>query len=331
MRIAIVTRPKDPISLRVYQQNIISELKKVGVTFINIPQNGKIPTGCDLVWDPGLGMRRVPEVLTGSKLPVVVTVHGVRVFYFPEKDLNYREKRVKQMLTNDWKSFKNQASAIITVSNYGAEEVCSAFDISSNKVYPIYHGVNQQIFHPQGEKRKHSNQYFLHVAQYQPLKNSVRLFAAYSKLLPTERPNLIAIVPGFSDDLSKWKIPGLYIINKEVSPLELAKWYRGAIGFLFPSIRETFGLPILEAMACGCPVITSNKTGCAEISGSVAIQVDPLSISDIHLAMKTLAEDKNLRDKLSLEGINHAKGFHWKRSGDEHFKLFAKIIKDSKN
>ncbi|OIJ10404.1 hypothetical protein BKP37_17845 [Anaerobacillus alkalilacustris] len=329
MRIAVVTRPRDPISLRIYQQNVTSELEKVGVTLVRVSENGSIPNRCDLIWDPGLGMRRIPDVLRTADIPVVVTVHGVRVFSIPEKELHSRERRMKQLLIDDWKSFKEKVDAIVTVSKYGAEEVCSAFDITPDKVCPIYHGVNQQIFHPNGEKPIQKTPYFLHVAQYQPLKNSPRLFVAYSKLPVSKRPNLMAILPGFSEDITRWKIPGLHIITKEILPLELAKWYRGALGFMFPSIRETFGLPILEAMACGCPVLTSNQTGCAEISGDAALKVNPKSISEMQKEMKRLIEETQLREQLATKGINHAARFSWKKSGEEHLKLFKKVIINS--
>jgi glycosyltransferase involved in cell wall biosynthesis len=326
-----VTRQGDPISLQIYQQNIIQELTLSGIQVFKISQTGPIPAKCDLVWDPGLGMRRIPEIFKNSQLPMVATVHGIRVFSIRDNELSSFDKRIKQLLTYDWNWFKNRVSAIITVSNYGANELSSAINIPLNQIYPIYHGVNHNIFHPNGEKFKHSKPYFLHVAQYQPLKNSERIFSAYSMLPTNNRPDFIAVLPGFNKNNKTLNIAGLHLIVKKIPSEQLAMMYRGALGFLFPSIRETFGLPILEAMACGCPVVTSNKTGCAEISEGASLQVNPESTNEIYLSMKNLIENISLQKKLSEEGMIHVEKFSWKKSGEEHINLFNKVIENRGN
>lgn len=326
MKIAIVTRQGDPISLQIYQKNIIQELTLAGYEIIKISPKGPIPSECDLVWDPGLGMRRIPEIFKKSQVPIVVTVHGVRAFSVSENELSSYDKQLKPLLIYDWNWFKNKVAAIITVSNYGANEVSRAFDIPINIIHPIYHGVNHNIFHPNGQKNHFPNPYFLHVAQYQPLKNSTKIFSAYSMLPKNIRPHFIAVLPGYNKSISNLNTAGLHLIRKMLPSEQLAKLYRGAIGFLFPSIRETFGLPILEAMACGCPVITSNKTGCAEISEGVSIQVTPESTDEIYLAMKNLMNNEYLQKHLSEKGMIHSEKFSWKKSGAEHIYLFEKVI-----
>jgi len=105
--------------------------------------------------------------------------------------------------------------------------------------------------------------------------------------------------------------------------------YSAASAFVFPSLRETFGMPILEAMASGCPVISSNSTGCAEVAGDAALLVDPRSITDIAGAMHRLTEDASLRADLRERGLARARQFTWQRSAEEHLKVFEKALREN--
>jgi glycosyltransferase involved in cell wall biosynthesis len=103
---------------------------------------------------------------------------------------------------------------------------------------------------------------------------------------------------------------------------ELVTYYKRAVGFIFPSLHESFGMPILEAMACGCPVITSNTTACKEVAGDAALLVNPYSVDEITSAMERLVEDSALRRSLREKGIKRASMFTWKKSAQEHLKVF---------
>ncbi len=138
------------------------------------------------------------------------------------------------------------------------------------------------------------------------------------------RPDLIAILPGFN---KKIEIEGVTVINKEVRQDKLAEFYRGAIGFIFPSLHETFGLPIIEAMACGCPVITSNITACPEIAGDAAMLVSPRNVKEISNAMRTLAGDESVRADLRRKGIIRAEMFSWDKCAKEHLEIFEKAAR----
>lgn len=94
---------------------------------------------------------------------------------------------------------------------------------------------------------------------------------------------------------------------------------------MFPSLRESFGMPILEAMACGCPVITSNISACPEVAGDAALLVDPYSVDDIAGAMKRLIEDEPLRQSLRQKGLSRSRQFTWRKSARDHLKVFEKI------
>ena len=110
----------------------------------------------------------------------------------------------------------------------------------------------------------------------------------------------------------------------------MASLYRGAEALVFPSLFEGFGVPIVEAMACGCPVLTSNRTACPEIAGSSALLVDPYTQKDILEGMSELARNNELRGKLRKRGLENARKFCWENTALSYKKIFEKIISDEK-
>lgn len=95
---------------------------------------------------------------------------------------------------------------------------------------------------------------------------------------------------------------------------------------MFPSLHETFGMPILEAMACGCPVITSNVTACPEVAGDAALLVNPRSVDEIANAMRRLMEEQELRETLWERGLKRALQFTWRKSAKKHLEVFEKVL-----
>ena len=137
----------------------------------------------------------------------------------------------------------------------------------------------------------------------------------------------MAVVPGYPQSASVPK--DIELIRTPKNHQELAEFYRGALALVFPSLRETFGMPILEAMASGCPVITSNITGCPETAGDAALLVNPRSVNDIALAMKRVITEEPLRNSLRRKGLLQAQQFTWQRSAEEHLKVFNRAIQEA--
>ena len=102
--------------------------------------------------------------------------------------------------------------------------------------------------------------------------------------------------------------------------------YSEAAAFIFPSLYEGFGLPILEAMACGCPTLSSNLASLPEIGGKAAHFFDPLEISDMAESIKKVCEDSEYRQKLARRGTKHAKNFKWESSTKQHMDLFETVL-----
>lgn len=331
MKIAVHVRQIEPFSFANYRANLISQLQRKGCIFVpfsSVSEIGRV----DLVWEPGIGGSGIPRFdILKIGIPVVMTCHGAAPFVLSPKENWHTVKGfIKERLIMwadraAWFHLKRKVAGIIAVSAYGAQEITSVFNLPKEKVRYIYHGVDHDLFREDGPHENNEGRpYLLCVAQSQPKKNIDRLLRAYA-LLPFEsRPELVLVVPGYPKVINT---AGVHVIYDKKTAIELAAWYRGAMGFVFPSLHETFGFPIVEAMACGCPVITSNGTACKEIAGDAAILVNPRDEGEIASAMFQLANDPQLRDELRRKGLERAKQFTWQRSAEEHFNEFQKALK----
>lgn len=334
IRLGVLTRERDPHSLIAYRESLLEEFANAGVSLVQFSEQGSIPHKCDLVWEPGGGMRRVPQVLQSCRKPLIVTMHGLAPFSLKSKEVvgSLREaltlRKLKIAILNDWRVLRGRIGALIAVSGYGAEEVRRVLGIPNDKIVVAYHGVNRGIFHAERiEEDGRIAPYFLHVSQFQPKKNLERLLAAYKRLNGRDRPKLLAVVPGFSVKSCKIQVPRDVILYEDaITHNELATLYQRAIAFVFPSLHETFGLPIIEAMSCACPVITSNQTGCREVAGGAALLVNPRSVKEIAGGMQAILDDARLRQRLIERGMCRAMEFTWSNSARRHLEVFGTVV-----
>ena len=204
-----------------------------------------------------------------------------------------------------------------------------------------------------------NQKYFLFVGSIQPRKNLTRLITAYKVFLDSistgngeeyrvssirykgkDRHSSIrytcpTILPPLVLAGSKgWLSDDIYTLPKKLGIEDYVKFlgfvpdqdlpalYRGSLGFLFPSLFEGFGLPILEAMASGCPVLTSNTSSLPEVAGKAALLVDPESETEIAQGILKLFLDEKLRNKLKKMGIAQSQKFSWKKAAEETLNLF---------
>jgi glycosyltransferase involved in cell wall biosynthesis len=305
----------------------------LGIVCIRFSEKDTIPQNVDLYWNPGVASSSPYPGLKKVTQPVVVTFHGAGILTLPIYECcgfnlikmvyGYRNRI---LMKYGWFVFRKRCLAVITVSNYARQEFEKYLGFVNTEVIPIYHGVDHSIFYP-GDVNPEGNPYFLHVSAYQPKKNFDRILDAYRQL-PANKPRLVAVVPGYRRPVSDSKIE---IIQKPFNHKELSALYRNAFGFLFPSLHETFGHPIVEAMASGCPVITSNTTACAEVAGDAALLVNPRSVEEITAAMNRLVSDSGLRKTLRTKGIERAEMFTWRKSAEEYLKVFTEILGNQKN
>ncbi|ALL01990.1 Glycosyltransferase family protein [Pyrodictium delaneyi] len=338
MRVAIYSnKPVSILSFKNYIENVTREMEKLGVEFIYINKKNDISTKADvdLYWYP---FSTPPWSLVKVRKPLVISLLGDYGLDIPAWDFYgagplqslVRRYVLKTRLLIKWSIFKRRSSAIITVSKYAKNTLVKHLKFNEKRVFVVYHGVDLNIFNPKGERVTLNRPYFLHVSQYvypfHNMKNLRRIIAAYTRLDLDPKPYLVLVIPGYPKNI---EIDGVILIRKRLDKEALAKLYRGALALVFPSLHETFGMPALEAIASGCPVIASNVTALPEVVGDAAIYVDPYSTKEIAAAMKMIAENEDLRRMLISKGLERARKFTWRKSAIMHKTIFEKILKES--
>jgi len=335
MKVAILKRNWGK-SFEVYQDNVCKHLESYGVVFEKFKVEDKIPDNCELIWTQGTPIIDTFNVIRKARVPIVTTIHGVNQFIVPMKDFVSNRKEwvyweVKKPVHRlFWQFTETHISLFITVSEYCKHCIQKVYGISPDKIQVIYHGFNPSIFNEDVIPHKNSLPYFLHVSNGKPTKNIVRIIKSFENLCKI-CPNieLLIVAPLYRGPLTNCPMIKFIDQHRYLSQEELAKLYRGAIGLVFPSIDETFGLPILEAMACGCPVITSNVSACPETACDVALLIDPYNVEQITEAMRRLICEPETRNMLVEKARRHIDNFSWEKSAAEHYKVFRRVL-DSK-
>ncbi len=329
MRLGVVQRPSDPLSLAGHRQRLVDALVEGGVDCVNVPVDGPEPPDLDVLWDPGLGMRRVPKLLLRTETPLAVTVHGLLAFALPWRETVdglpglCRQTLLALRVAWGWSELRHRVAAVFAVSRFGAREVEEVLDLPESLVHAIPHGVDHAVFRPESGSRDRPPREFLVVAHYQPVKNVGRILEAYAGLDPATRPGLRLVLPGYHP---RRDLPaGAVLVDAPLDAPQLAGLYRDALALVAPSLRESFGMPLVEAMACGCPVLTADDTACVEITGEAALHVDPRSTLAIRTAMQRLADDDELRATLRDHGLLRAATFDWRHAADCHREVFQRL------
>lgn len=206
----------------------------------------------------------------------------------------------------------SRAEIIFTVSEYSRNQICDWANIPSESVVNVGNGISE-IFNIQGNGFSFGR-YFVHVGGARPHKNLQRIMEALASSKALRNVHLVC-VGGPEGDIMRLaansRLSERTLPLQNVSDERLAEIYRGASGLLFASLREGFGLPIVEAMACGCPVITSRISSMPEVSGDAALLVDPRDTDDIAKAMERIICDEGMRKQLVARGRIRASEFSW--------------------
>lgn len=254
-------------------------------------------------------------------LKTVVTVHDLGSEYLPSMH------QLKQRIYLSFMQRKQLkgTTKIIAVSNATKMDLVKRVEISPKKIEVVYEGFDKKLFKPvnhakRGKVDTLADNYFLFVGTVQPRKNLERVIRAFGVLCN----NLNLVIAGSKGWLSEeiYGLPKKLGIEKRVkflgyvSDKDLQALYSGAIALVFPSLFEGFGLPILEAQACGCPVITSNISSMPEVAGKGAILVDPYNVDEIANAMIEVMDEK-VRSKLIEAGFENIKRFSWEKCARE--------------
>ncbi|MEH1822518.1 MAG: glycosyltransferase family 1 protein [Nostoc sp.] len=223
-----------------------------------------------------------------------------------------------------------QAQHIICISQTTAQDITNFYGISANKITPIPLAYDRTHFRPLNLP---TSNYFLYIGRQDPYKNIQRLISAFAALPNCKDYELWLVGPidlRYTPTLET-QVAELGVANQvkflDYAPYsELPKIINQAIALVFPSLWEGFGLPVLEAMACGTPVITSNLSSLPEVAGDAAILIDPYNTGEITEAMQAVATDSVLRSRLSDQGITHSQQFSWEKTGKATAKVLSRYL-----
>ena len=263
--------------------------------------------------------------------PFIITVHDLSLQC---SSLYVLSKRMKIYLKFDKLGIK-KAKHIIADSEYTKRDLISKLKIPEDRISVVYLGVNHDIYFPQ--KTDFNCEYILFVGSEQPRKNFPSLLNAFSLLKKYKEFKNLKLVkigsPGLELDrktslefIEKLNLQKEVIFTGFIPEAKLPIYYSNAACLVLPSLHEGFGLPILEAMACGCPVITSNVTSLPEVTGDSAILIDPLDVESIVSSIKEVLSDKRLREKLIMKGFTQANKFSWDKTATKTLDVYDSIL-----
>jgi len=274
------------------------------------------------------------------KAPLMLTLHDI-IFLEPRDKENrslyqnmgwlYRRLVVPHILS--------QCRRIVTVSHFEERNIVRKLGIPQERMAMIYNGYNEW-FRPEAKtssayiKYIDRTGYLFFLGNTDPKKNTERTLVAYARYLErseVKRPLLMADLDRqYLEDIVRRNhienikehltLPG-YIANGDLPSV-----YANAFAFLYTSLRESFGIPLLEAMACGTPVVTSNTSSMPEIAGPEALLADPTSAEDMAEALLRLENDAALLQRQKAAGLERARRFSWRQTAEQLLRLYQEVV-----
>ena len=273
----------------------------------------------------------LPEAPLWSQCRTVLMVHDIIPLHFPNFSplTAYYRYYVPLVL--------HEAEHIICNSQSTAQDIVKFYNIPINKITPILLGYDSHHFHSIVEDKSKSKSqecsYFLYVGRHAPYKNISRLISAFANL-PANHEYQLWLAGSLDNRYTpalKKQVQEMGLVQRVrflgyVPYDDLPKLFREAIALVFPSLWEGFGFPVLEAMGCGTPVITSNLSSLPEVAKDAAILIDPYKVEEITDAMMTIANDAGLRSHLSELGLVRASQFSWKKTGQATVEVLKEFM-----
>jgi glycosyltransferase involved in cell wall biosynthesis len=274
-------------------------------------------------------------VLEKSRL--VFTLFDTTIYLFP--DLHTRENY--DLVNRNLHLAARHAAAIIAISEQSRRDYQRFFHVPAERITVISAAPDER-FRPgiareerERVKRKYGivDDYILTVGTTEPRKNVMRLVAAFAQLVRQgyRQKLVIAGQRGWLSDplyeyVERERLGDRLVFTGYVADEDLPPLYAGAAVFVYPSLYEGYGLPVVEAMACGTPTITSNCSSLPEVTGDAALLINPEDESDIAEALKRLLDDERLRRELAARAVTQSKKFSWERSARDLLKVYQKVV-----
>ncbi|MCC6601015.1 MAG: glycosyltransferase family 4 protein [Crocinitomicaceae bacterium] len=269
-------------------------------------------------------------------LPVI---HDLYFEHYPQEIPFLASKFFKRYFSK----YVKKANRIATVSEYSRQDISSYYKVNPDKIDVVYDGANE-LFKPLAPTLKGGNagyplgqvgaEYFLFVGALSPRKNVARLLQAFDEFKKTSSSNVKLVIVGeklfMTSDIGvvyeKMQFKAEVIFTGRLGTEELSSVMASALALVFVPYFEGFGIPILEAMYCDVPVITSNVTSMPEVAGEAGLLVDPFSIDSIKDAMLKIYNDEALRNKLIENGRKQRENFSWDKTAEKLWGSIEKTI-----
>ncbi|BDR63169.1 glycosyltransferase family 4 protein [Clostridium tetani] len=299
--------------------NICNPLSKSNLQLYHVPQNGI-----------GLPLEK--------NCSFVITLHDVIPYRMPETTSDNYRKIFNETLPK----IVSLCDGIITVSNFSKQDIIKAFNFPEEKIF-VTHLASEDIYKPKDKKisklliEKHysiKDDFILYVGGFSPRKNIIGLIEAFSKLISFYKKDIKLVIAGKkgkSYSLYKKRCEELNIADKVIFSgfielNHLPYFYSACKLFVYPSFYEGFGLPPIEAMACDCPVITSNTTSIPEVVLDSALLIDPHNIDDLCSSIYEVLVNDALRNSLIKKGSKRASELTWEKTALNTISAYSQII-----
>lgn len=270
--------------------------------------------------------------------PTVVTVYDLSFLHFPEQF----PKLQRWYLTSQTKRSCRAAQRVITISESSRQDVHAFFGVPLSQIDVVVPGVNscyQPIPSEQitafRKKQNLPDRFILHVGTLQPRKNIPTLLEALEKLEDKDIHLVLAGGKGWLYDEIFSQIKALGLVDRVIFPgylddEDLPLWYNAATLFAFPSVYEGFGMPVVEAMACGTPVVASSASSIPEAVGDAGLLFNPQDSAELAERMASVLNDLDLSATMREKGVQHARNFSWEEAGRETAVIYHQILNDKK-
>ena len=294
---------------------------------------------------PGNIRRAAPDVChfpnylapLASPCPYVVTIHDMTLYITP------RFHRLKKLVLDRTllPHVARRAAGIITVSNSARDDIVRYLRVPREKVRVVMNAVSP-VFRPVTDPAHLTSvltryginvPYVLYVGTIEPRKNIARLVQAFAHLKRAGLPHKLVLVgqPGWHfqpiyAEIERQGITRDVVLTGYVPEQDLPALYSGAECMAFPSLYEGFGLPVLEAMACGTPVVTSHSSSLAEVAGDAALLIDPYSVEQIAGALARIHDDPQLAGDFVTRGLERATRFTWESAARATLDLYDAVL-----
>lgn len=263
-----------------------------------------------------------------TKIPQCLLISELGFLHYP----GFVKKSHQKYYKRNTEKFLSKAEVVITVSEYMKNEICNRFDVDDAKVHVVYSGINEKFQPVEFEQREQVKgefadgcEYFFYAGYIHPRKNLINLLRAFSVFKKKQKSNMKLVLytkmagenKEFIKLLNTFKYRNDVKLISYVSETECSKLTAGAYAVVYPSFFESFGLPPLEALQCGVPVIVSSAGAMPEIGGNAYLYVNPDSFEDIAAKMMLLYKDETLRNKLIENGKEKVSFFSGERAAQK--------------